>query len=96
MPLFRQRDKLARSLQYILQVRQHSGQNSKGKAIMDHFQRTLMTPAGKAAVALLTGTALVLACFAPAIAGQKEDRRHDTVQSHRPAASEQGAFRYLA
>ncbi len=63
---------------------------------MNHFQSRLMTPAGKAAIALLTAIALVLACFAPAIAQQKENSRYDPSQPNRPAATEQGAFRYLA
>jgi hypothetical protein len=52
--------------------------------MMTNLDSTLMRPATKAAVMLFTGTALVLACFAPAIANQKEQSRYDTHNSHRP------------
>jgi hypothetical protein len=51
---------------------------------MTDLDSTLMRPATKAAVMLFTGTALVLACFAPAIANQKEQSRYGTHNSHRP------------
>jgi hypothetical protein len=50
---------------------------------MTDFDSTLMRPAIKAAVMLFTGTALILACFAPAIAQQKDNSRHDA-HSHPP------------
>ncbi len=52
---------------------------------MDHFTAKLTKPATKAAICFLTGTALILACYAPAIAQQKENSRHDQTNSHRPA-----------
>ena len=61
---------------------------------MTDLDSTLMRPATKAAIMLFTETALILACFAPAIAQhasaqhesaqQKDQSHHDTDNSHRP------------
>ncbi len=51
---------------------------------MNDFDSTLMRPATKAAIMLFTGAALVLACFAPAIAQQKAQSRYETQHSHQP------------
>jgi hypothetical protein len=68
----------------------------QGIQIMDSFQGKLMTPAAKAAVVLFTGTVLILACYAPAIAQQKENSRYEQFHSNRPAIIQQGTFSYLA